>query len=385
MTTIAHSSVHVQLSPDSRPSMPPWFGEIAILAHVLTQRGVLSLIQERVRFARARFGVYEVIDFLAVLFGYAVSGEPTLQAFYHRLLPFAPAFQGLFGRQRLPDRSTLSRFLAALDAPAVEALRTLFQEDLGAHAPFVPQPGGLWDRGGQYQVVIDVDATRQAARQRSLPRTSAWPPAKRRFGQVCAPGYTGRRRGEVVRTRTTVLQAHTQQWLGTFAGAGNGDYRGELLRACETISTYAKQQGLRSSQILVRLDGLYGMSAPLLDLLARELGFVVRGSDHDLLDLPVVQQRLAGPADQERLDPETGKCSQLFDCLEVPLGFHGPPIRLVVATHPQSRENGSPPLMCLTSICIGEPLRRCWRTKIGNKTRIAGARTPSGDRNAGKS
>jgi hypothetical protein len=41
---------------------------------------------------------------------------------------------------------------------------------------------------------------------------------------VCAPGYLGRKRGEVVRTRTTVLQAHTQQWLGTFSGAGNGDY-----------------------------------------------------------------------------------------------------------------------------------------------------------------
>lgn len=33
--------------------------------------------------------------------------------------------------------------------------------------------------------------------------------------QVCAPGYTGRKRGEVVRTRTTVLQMHTRQWAGT--------------------------------------------------------------------------------------------------------------------------------------------------------------------------
>ena len=36
-------------------------------------------IAEQVRFARRRFGRYEVIDFLAVLFGYAISGERTLE------------------------------------------------------------------------------------------------------------------------------------------------------------------------------------------------------------------------------------------------------------------------------------------------------------------
>jgi len=44
----------------------------------------------------------------------------------------------------------------------------------------------------------------------------------------------------MVRVRTTLLQAHTHQWMGTFSGAGNGDYRGELLRAIEAISTYVK-------------------------------------------------------------------------------------------------------------------------------------------------
>jgi hypothetical protein len=58
---------------------------------------------------------------------YAVSGERTLEAFYECLRPFAPAFMALFGRDRLPARSTLSRFLAALTPEAVEALRSLFR------------------------------------------------------------------------------------------------------------------------------------------------------------------------------------------------------------------------------------------------------------------
>src|SRR5713226_2189468 len=71
--------------------------------------------------------------------------------------------------------------------------------------------------------------TRQAARQRALPQSPDLPPPQRRLQPVCAPGYTGRKRGEVVRTRTTLLQAHTHQWLATFGNAGNADYRGERL------------------------------------------------------------------------------------------------------------------------------------------------------------
>ena len=71
--------------------------------------------------------------------GYVLSGEPTLLAFYERLTPWADAFIALFGRDRLPHRSTLSRFLAALDQNTVEALRTRFQEDVLARTPF-PSP-----------------------------------------------------------------------------------------------------------------------------------------------------------------------------------------------------------------------------------------------------
>jgi hypothetical protein len=81
-----------------------------------------------VRFARARFGTYGLVDFAVVLIGYAVSSEPTLKAFYERLAPFAEPFMALFSRNQLPHRSTLSRFLAALDQNIVEALRTGFQE-----------------------------------------------------------------------------------------------------------------------------------------------------------------------------------------------------------------------------------------------------------------
>jgi hypothetical protein len=136
-----HSCVQIQISPEALPSIPSWFGEVAVFAQVLIHTGRLQTIQEQVRFARARFGTYDLIDFVAVVIGYAVSGEATLKGFYERLAPWASPFMALFGRNQLPHRSTLSRFLAALDQPTVEALRMLFQKDLLARKPF-PSKGG---------------------------------------------------------------------------------------------------------------------------------------------------------------------------------------------------------------------------------------------------
>src|SRR5215471_1101783 len=145
----------------------------------------------------------------------------------------------LFERDRLPARSTLSRFLAALSEEPVEALRTLFLDDLLAR-PLTPdkQAGGLVDRTGDTWTVFDIDGTREAARQRALPQTDELPPAFRRLDEICAPGYTGRKRGQVVRTRTVISQAHSYQWLGSFGNRGNGQYRVELRKALAAITRY---------------------------------------------------------------------------------------------------------------------------------------------------
>jgi hypothetical protein len=326
------SSVTIQITPESKPSIPSWMGEVAAVAQVLSHAGILKAIQHQVRFARARFGHYDLIDFVVILIGYALSGEPTLQAFYERLLPWASPFMALFGRNQLPHRSTLSRFLAALDQPTVEALRTLFQEDLLARKPFA-SPGGVFDRTGEPWFIIDVDGTRQAARQRALPQMESLPTPHRRFDQVCAPGYQGRKRGEVVRTRTVILQAHTHQFLGTFGGPGNGDYRKELLQALQVITSYATQLALSSTSVLLRLDGLYGDAAPLLDILSAGLGVIARSRDYSLLNLDIVKQAIARTPDQVRTHPESGMTRALYDCLAIPLTPTGPEVRLVVATH----------------------------------------------------
>ena len=256
MTSIASSPLHIQACAQAAPALPCWLGEFTVIVQYMQHQGVLAAIEKQVRFARRRFGRYDVIDFVAVLFGYAISGERTLEAFYEQIEPWAEPFMALFGRDRLPARSTLSRFLSALDQAIVEALRTLFLTDLLTRPlPHEGQPDGLFDRQGKHFRVFDVDGTREAARQRALPQTADRPAPTRRLRPLCAPGYTGRKRGEVVRTRTTVLQAHTHQWLATFGHAGNGQYRVELRQALSAIKSYLRAFHLPLSHALVRLDG----------------------------------------------------------------------------------------------------------------------------------
>jgi hypothetical protein len=324
--------VTIQTSPQLVPAVPPWFGEVVVTVRYLRHLGILATIEEQVRFARRRFGHYDVIHFVVVLLGYAISGECTLEAFYECVQPFAAPFMALFGRERLPHRSTLSRFLAALDQAPVEALRTLFLEDLCARPLGKEEKtGGLCDRQGTHYLVFEVDGTRQAAHQRALPSIPDLPPAQRRLDKVCAPGYLGRKRGETVRTRTTVLQAHTHQWVGTFSGAsgaGNGDYRGDLRQAVKAIRAYLHAPSLQLCQAVVCLDGQYGNGAIIADLAG--LAYVMRGKDYDLLDLEPVQARLAQPPDQQTTHPETGTCRALFDFPDLSLSPAGPRTRVIV-------------------------------------------------------
>jgi hypothetical protein len=330
------SHVDIQTSPQSVPSTPSWLGEVAVVAHYLSSLGLLEKIVLEVRFSRKRFGIYDTIDFICVLIGYTLSGEATLKEFYERLRPFATPFMALFGRSELPSRAALSRFLAALDQPAVEALRALFQKDLVAR-PLTEQgeaTGGLWDRCGERWYVFDADGTRQAARQRALEASPDLPPAHRRMTAVCAPGYTGHKRGEVVRTRTTILQAHTHQWMGTFGNPGNGDYRGDLLRAVAVVTHYLTSHHIPLHQAILRLDGQYGDYAVVADLDTSGLSSVMRGKDYGLLDLPEIQACLERLPDQVVTHPETATTRALYDCLDIALPGAGPRIRVIVATHP---------------------------------------------------
>ncbi len=331
---IPNPCIEVQTFPEARPSVPPWFAEMVIIARHLTTHDLLDAFAQQIRLVRGRFGTYEPIDFLALLVGYAISGERTLSDFFERITPFETAFMALFGRRCLPHRSSLSRFLADVDRPCLEAFRTLFEQQSFPEGWTAETLGGVFDRQGRRYIVFDVDATRQAARQRALPCDPALPAARRRLEAVCAPGYTGRKRGEVVRTRTTALQMHTRQWIGTYAGKGNGDYRDELASALQSITTYLKHFALPPEVALVRLDGQYGDAAVIAQLILAGVYLVTRGRAYHLLQHPQIQRVLVHPPTVRVPAMNTGMVVELFEGGWLELGAGLPHARVIIARHP---------------------------------------------------
>lgn len=291
---------------------PPWLAEALLVAQLWRTTGLVDRLQQQVRLERGRMGRYLLCDFVLVLLAYALSGEPSLQTFYHHLQPVAPLLMAVWQRQHLPHRSTLSRFLAAIGPQTLEQLRSLFLADLNQSGLQTAQCGGLFDRTEQRWLVFDVDGTRACVRQRALPTAKEYPSARRRR-PACAAGYTGRKRGELVRTRTACLQAHTGEWLGGLAAAGNGSTLADIQQAAHDIGGYLSARGFARHQGIVRLDGLYGSVKPMRALVASGLGVVVRARDYALLKLPWVKSCLeAGPTGQWQ-DPDTGVARQVFD------------------------------------------------------------------------
>jgi hypothetical protein len=77
-------------------------------------------------------------------------------------------------------------------------------------------------------------------------------------------------------------EMHTRQWVGTYAGKGNGDYRGELASALRAITAYLKHFAFPPEMALVRLDGAYGDATVVAQLLLTGTSFVTRWRAHCL-------------------------------------------------------------------------------------------------------
>jgi RecB family endonuclease NucS len=171
-------------------------------------------------------------------------------------------------------------------------LRLLFESNSDQNTIKFSTGLGISDRTGDRYLVFDIDGTVCAVRQRDLSDTQQYPQARRRSEAASAPGYRGRKRGEAVRTRTTICHAQTGEWLGTYGGAGNGEVKEDLERSLQRISSYLKAQNLKVVHGILRLDGLYGTPQMASLVQKNGLGYVMRCRDYHLLEHLDVQARM---------------------------------------------------------------------------------------------
>jgi hypothetical protein len=127
---------------------------------------------------------------------------------------------------------------------------------------------------------------------------------------------------------------HTRQWVGTYAGKGNGDYRGELASALRAITAYLKHFAFPPELALVGLDGQYGDATVITQLILAGVYSVPRGRGYLLLEHPQIQRVLAHPPTASVTRMNTGEIVELFDGGWLELGEGLPHVRVIVARHP---------------------------------------------------
>ena len=128
----------------------------------------------------------------------------------------------------------------------------------------------------------------------------------------------------MVRTRTTALQMHTRQWIGTYAGRGNGDYRGELASALRAITTYLKHFALPQRSLWFVSTAIWRCA---VDRSTASAGVTSRdtGRGYQILEHPQIQRVLAHPPTASMTRMNTGVVVELFEGGWLELGEGLPP------------------------------------------------------------
>jgi hypothetical protein len=127
---------------------------------------------------------------------------------------------------------------------------------------------------------------------------------------------------------------HTRQWIGTYAGKGTGDYRGELASALRASTAYLKHFAFPPAMALIRLDGADGDATVVAQLLLAGTAFVTRWRGYLLLEHPQIQRVLAHAPTTSITRTTLRVVVELFAGGWLELGGGLSAVRVMVARHP---------------------------------------------------
>jgi len=333
------STTLIETSPEAAPTPPPWFAGAVLTLRTLHASPLWIALCSKMNVPRGRTGHYVAIDFILTLLTFAVSDAANLREMYAQLLPVIVALPAVWSRGQMPSRSALSRFLRAVTPSHVTALAAHLLDDLIDSGIPADLAGGLYDRDGARNILFDDDGTYHGARQRELADDDARPPPVRRAAALFAKGYNGgSRRVDVTRTRTVLMQAHTQEWLGGWSAPGNGHPFAQIEDACAAVVRYLTARGMSVAQGLLRLDGLYGYPRIAAMISRHGLGYLMRCATYGLLRRVAVKAVIATPPHAYYTSPDSPVRREAWQVLALPWaaadGQHAVETRLIITRRP---------------------------------------------------
>jgi len=320
---MARGSVHVTYESVDPTRIPDSLTEGVALLMLLAANGELEQVGERLLIRRE--GGYCGLDVWLVLFVFFTFGATRgLKAFWEKVLrPHVLQVAAVAGRRGLPSPASVSRALSAVEWDLLREvsgwlLVGVSQIDAVLRHPVVRTR----DAVGQDWHLFDLDPTVTTLRQRALPEDDELPEPRRRAEHTGAPGYSGRKRGELVFRRTTVQHLGSSAWIHAHLSAGNGEGVADLERGLDSVVQTCERLEHPLDRALVRMDGEYGNVPYFTACRARGLPFITRLNRPKLFEDREVLARLRSAKWYAVPDSKSGprRCATDLGALSVPPG-----------------------------------------------------------------
>lgn len=289
---MARSRSAVSWTKPNPDRIPDIMTEGVALVLELAGRGVLSEVGERFRIRRE--GGYCGFDVVLHLLFYFASSQMTgIRTLWERIRPFSRQLAATAARTRLASPASVSRALNAAEFDLVRpATRWLLGEGAGIDAVLRHPSVATYDSNGEAWHPFDFDPTVTTLRHRALPVGDDLPEPRRRSEDCAAPGYRGRKRGDVVFRRASLQHAGSSAWLWAELAPGNGEGHRELDEALDVMVEACARIGHPQARAVIRMDGGFGW-VPYLDRCrARGIPFLTRLTRPELLEQQDVQRTL---------------------------------------------------------------------------------------------
>jgi hypothetical protein len=250
---------------------------------------------------------FAFVDAFIFLVAYFAQGRALwgLRGFYEIHREWGGLFASLGDRERMISSTSLSRLLSAADAAgSAPSLRWLLLHGAGALPLLREAALRTRDARGEGWHVFDFDPSRRAFRKRALPEGGDLPQGERRLRHLAAPGFAGRKRGELASTESMVQHAGSGLWLGVTVEPGNGDARRHFAAGVEAVVETCEALAFPRARAILRTDGAFGGTPSLAAARRAGIAYLSRSAHYEFLDRPEVRRRL-DQASWERV-PDSG-------------------------------------------------------------------------------
>ena len=282
------SSLVVRRSLKSAP-LPQWIAKFTLIVSVLRQAKLLDELA--LRLAIPRQGGYGGLDLL--LTGLAFFLAPNsggIKGFFRDTQGKTAQIAAIADRRELPKSTATSGLLAAADRleNPDEFVGWLLTCGSGCREVLRSPLVQARDTSGRFWSVFDFDPTVSASRERALPEGEDLPPPRRRHAKLCAPGYTGRKRGETQFSTAMLSHAGAGLWMHASVWPGNTPFAQAIGIASKTVAETVDWAGLDLPATLLRFDGAGGHHDAIAAVVDQGVHYLTRlGSCHVLQDTAV--------------------------------------------------------------------------------------------------